>query len=400
MLGKHPFAYRKRAAGLVGPRRRHHINMSRPPWDDPVPNSLRLAAALSWRGLLVAFAVVGALLVFQRLQVVFVPIVVALFVCSVLRPPWRLLVNRLRVPPLVATWVIMFGAAAVFSGVGFLIVPDFIDQLGDVEQTVREGFAELEGWLADGPLPDNSLDRAFDQAQEWLRSGDGLAGSVLGGARVAVEILAGLLLSVTLVFFFLKDGEQIWAWLVSLFPAHLQEDVNEVGRRSWTVLGGYIQGTALVALVDAVLIGIGLVILGVPLAMPLSVLIFLGGFFPLVGAFVTGVAAALVTLVTNGPISALIVAAIVLAVQQIEGDVLQPLVVGRALRLHPVAVLLALATGAALGGIVGAFLAVPTAAIVSVVGQFVGERRARRRTAAVTDPPEPDAISTERVDAF
>jgi putative heme transporter len=345
-----------------------------------VPASLRLAAALSWRVLLIAAAVIGALLLFSRLQVVFIPVIAALFVCAVLRPPWRL-VNRLGAPPMAATWIVLLGAAGAMVGLGWLTVPSFTDQLGDLELAVRDGLRELEGWLATGPLglPENTLDRALDEAQQWLSRGDGLAGSVITGARLAVEIIAGILLAITLIFFFLKDGDTIWGWAVGLFPQYLQSDVDAVGRRAWGVLGSYLVGTAIVAFVDAVLIGLGLFVLGVPLAMPLSVLVFVGGFFPLVGAFVTGVAAALVTLVTNGPISALIVIAIVIAVQQIEGDVLQPVVVGRAVRLHPVAILLSLAIGGGLGGIVGAFLAVPTAAVVAVVGQYVRERRARMR---------------------
>ena len=167
-----------------------------------------------------------------------------------------------------------------------------------------------------------------------------------------------------LVFFFIRDGAQIWGWVVDLFPSRVRPDAHAVGRRSWSALSGYVRGMALVALVDAVLIGLALAIIGVPLVVPLMALTFFGAFVPLVGAFVAGLVAALVALVSRGLVAALLVTGAIVVIQQLEGDLIYPQVVGRSVNLHPVAVLLAVAAGAVLGGIAGAVLAVPAAAVL------------------------------------
>ncbi|MGH3001372.1 MAG: AI-2E family transporter [Gaiellaceae bacterium] len=187
--------------------------------------------------------------------------------------------------------------------------------------------------------------------------------TVLSGTMIAVELAVGTLLALFLLFFFLKDGDRIWAWVVRLFPGDARADVEAIGRRGWKVLGGYLRGVSIVALVDAVLIGGALAVLGVPFALPLALLTFLGGFLPIVGANLAGFAAAMVALVSDGLLTALVVAAVVLVVQQLEGHLLQPLIVGRSVRLHPVAILLAITAGGVLWGIPGAFLAVPLTAV-------------------------------------
>jgi putative heme transporter len=180
-----------------------------------------------------------------------------------------------------------------------------------------------------------------------------------------VEVLAGIALAIVTLFFLLRDGPTIWAWCRRLFPPQARTDVERIGERAWTTIGGYLQGVSIVAAVDAVLIGLALWLLGVPLVLPLALLTFVGGFFPIVGAFTAGFAAAMVALVTNGLTTALLVIAATIVVQQLEGNVLQPLVVGGAVELHPLAVILAVAAGGILWGIAGAFLAVPLAAVVN-----------------------------------
>lgn len=205
---------------------------------------------------------------------------------------------------------------------------------------------------------------------------------MLAGAVLAAEIVAGTLLTIVLLFFFLKDGPKITGWIRNHVSGPRRDLLETLGRRAWMTLGAYIRGTALIGVADAVLIGIGLLVIGVPLVAPLMVLTFFGAFFPLVGAVVAGLVAALVALVSGGPIDALLVVGIVVVVQQVEGDVLAPLVLGRAVKLHAVVVLLALTAGAVVAGVTGAFLAVPTAGVAAAIGN---ELRARRNDS----PPGP-----------
>ena len=234
--------------------------------------------------------------------------------------------------------------------------------------TVEEGTAKVTNWLLTGPLDltreelDDYREQGLDELRE--RQGD-IAGGIAGGAYIAVEVVAGLLLTLVLAFFFLKDGEKIWPWLVGLFPPRARGRADDVGRIAWATLGGYLRGVVLIAFVDAVFIGLALWLIGVPLVLPLTLLTFIGGFFPIVGAFSAGAAATLVALVTGGVTDALLVLAATIGVQQLESHLLQPVVMSRAVKMHPIGVLLAVATGAVVWGIVGAALAVPLAAVIA-----------------------------------
>jgi putative heme transporter len=188
---------------------------------------------------------------------------------------------------------------------------------------------------------------------------------VLSGAMTFGQILASALLTVVLVFFFVKDGQRIWDWTARLFPASVRGRVHEAGESSWAVLGAYMRGVVLVATFDAVFIGLGMALVGMPLVLPLAVLTFLAAFVPIVGAFVAGAAAVLIALVSNGFVAALIVLGIVLLVQQLEGNVLYPLILKRTMEMHPVATLLAVSTGGVLAGIIGALVAIPLTAMVA-----------------------------------
>jgi predicted PurR-regulated permease PerM len=216
--------------------------------------------------------------------------------------------------------------------------------------------------------------------------GGGTTNQVLDGAVLVTQWLAGIVLIVMLTFFFVKDGARIWDWIVELFHEDRQPVVRDVGDRAWAALAGYVQGVFLVATLDAVFIGIALVLVGVPLALPLIVLTFVAAFFPIVGAFSAGAAAVLVALVANGLVGALIVLAAIVLVQQLEGNVFYPVVVGRRLRLHPVAILLALTAGGVLAGIAGAFLAIPVASVTSAVLAYMRERREARYADALVAP--------------
>ena len=238
------------------------------------------------------------------------------------------------------------------------------NQWDELSTAATEGFDDLLGWVQTLPFPidEQQVEDARNSIVDFLTSAE-FGQTALSGVSRATEFVAGLLLMLVVLFFFLKDGDRIWAFFMRPFRGERLERGRRVGVTSVKVLGGYVRGTAIVALVDAVAIGIGLVVLQVPLALPLSVIVFLTAFIPLVGATVAGILAALVALVANGPVVALIVIAIVIVVNQLEGDLLQPVVMAQSLKLHPLVILIALTAGTIVAGIIGAVLAVPLTAV-------------------------------------
>jgi predicted PurR-regulated permease PerM len=222
-----------------------------------------------------------------------------------------------------------------------------------------------------------------------LRENSGpLARGLGSGAVLLGEVLTGLIVAVLLCFFLLKDGEQMWAWVLRLVRERSRPDAEEVGTRVYTALAGYVRGIAMVGLVDAILIAIGLLIIGVPLVVPLAVVTFFAAFVPLIGAFVAGLLAVLVALVSGGLVDALLVLGVIVIVQQVEGHLLYPLLMSRAVHLHPAVIVVALAAGGILAGIVGVFLAVPVAGVASVIVQY-----AQNRPAPDTPLTEPSAAA-------
>jgi predicted PurR-regulated permease PerM len=356
--------------------------------EEAVPHQLRLAAAIGWRVIVVVVAVALLALALAQVRLVVLPVVFALFIAAALAHPVRGL-RRLHFPPAAAAAVALVGSIVVVGGLVTLLAPHVAGEFGDVRDNVREGTVQVTDWLLEGPLDlsRSDLERYREQALDELeeRSGD-IAGGVIGGAYLAVEIVAGILLTLILAFFFLKDGSRMWPWVVGLFPPLARTRVDDVGQIAWATLGGYLRGVTIVAFFDAVFIAIALWLIGVPLVLPLALLTFVGGFFPIVGAFTAGAAAALVALVSNGFVDALLVVAAVVAVQQIEGNVLQPVVVSRAVKIHAVAVLLAVTAGAVVWGVVGAFLAVP---IVAVVSRAASHLRSGGDEAVEPQPREP-----------
>jgi predicted PurR-regulated permease PerM len=286
----------------------------------------------------------------------------------------------------------MGASLLLLAGVLAAIAPAIADELDELGSGAREGIERVGNWLVGGPLglSEEDLDPAIDSGLQQLReNSDLVAGGVFGGALLLLEIVAGALLAVVLLFYFLKDGERMWDGLVGLLPERKREPAREMGYRAWTTLGAYLRGISVVALVDAVLIGIVLLVVGVPLVLPLMVLTFLGAFFPLVGAALAGSFAALVALVSEGFVTALIVVVAIIVIQQLEGDLLYPVVVGRQVELHPVVVLLALTAGAVLGGVIGAFLAVPVAAVATSIASYLLSRQLQ----IAVGPP--DRVSAE-----
>ncbi|MBF6214656.1 AI-2E family transporter [Nocardia puris] len=332
--------------------------------------------------------------VVAKLWVVVLPVALAIVVATVLWPPTRWLMKQGLKPALAATLTLL-GFFAIVSGVIALIVPSVVDQAPQLADKGTAGVNQVRDWLQGPPLNirDEQLDSAVEAIVSRLQSSaETIATGVFTGVTTATSALVTLFLVLVLSFFFIKDGPRFLPWLHNVTGSKGGRHFEAVLSRIWDTLGGFIRTQALVSLIDAVLIGAGLVILGVPLAMVLAVLTFIGGFIPIVGAFVAGALAVLVALVGNGLTTALIVLGIIIAVQQFEGNVLQPILQSRSMQLHAVVVLLAVTAGGALFGIVGAFLAVPVAAIVAVVLRYVGEQidTATAPPPEVTDEPEPE----------
>jgi predicted PurR-regulated permease PerM len=341
-----------------------------------LPRGLRIAGAWAWRLVGIALVIYGLIVLVGILRIVVIPVVVALLLAALLEPAAALLRRRGLNRSLAAAIVLVTGLVVVVGGLG-LIVQTFISQLDDLSTQVRAAFVEIQAWLSQGPLhvSPTQLDDIVESLGSQISANKGaLAAGALTTAATVGEVLAGIFLVLLTLFFFLRDGAQIWEFLCRLLPRPARVPVTRAGRYSWLTLVSYVRATVLVAFVDAVGIGVGLAILRVPLALPLAALVFLAAFIPVIGATLSGAVAVLVALVTQGPVSALIVLAIVIAVQQLEGHVLQPLIMGRAVSLHPLAVILAIAAGVVAAGIVGGLVAVPLLAVANTAIRYLNRR--------------------------
>lgn len=304
-----------------------------------------------------------------QLRVVMIPVFVALLLSAVASPLVNLLARRL--PRLLAVWIVFVTALIGTAGLVMLLqgpVRSSVSELASSWETAR---SDIENWLRTGPLglDQSQIDALSERAADLRdRVAAGVASSSGTAARLAVEVVGGFFLALVLTFFFLKDGAAIWRWTLGRIHPSRRAAADRGARAAFSALQGWIRGVAITGVVDAVLIGTALVILGTPAAVPLAMITFFGAFFPIVGATIAGALATVIALTTQGPKEAVIVALVVLAVQQVEGDVLLPVVMYRQVALHPVVVLLALAVGSAIGGIIGAVVAVPmTAAATAAV---------------------------------
>ncbi|WP_433824544.1 AI-2E family transporter [Actinoplanes sp. CA-015351] len=368
---------------------------------DVLPRAVRTAGA--WAGRFILFVLAGYLFlrVVGLLSLVIIPVMVALLLAALFQPAGAALVRRGVNRSLAAGMVLLAALVLVFGGLG-LIIRTFIAQLDDLSAQVGDGLGEVQAWLAQSPLhiTDRQLDQYVEQARTAITANQGAVTSgALSTATTLGEVLTGFFLVLFTLFFFLRDGGQIWSFLCRLLPRDARLPTARAGHYAWHTLVSYVHATVLVAFVDAVGIGIGLFILKVPLALPLAALVFLGAFIPVVGATVAGAAAVLVALVANGPVSALIVLAIVIGVQQLEGHVLQPLIMGRAVALHPLAVILAIAAGIVLAGIVGGLIAVPLLAVLNTAIRYLishpeGEPTPNRQPPG-TEPTDDDQAEAE-----
>lgn len=341
-----------------------------------IASGLRTVAAWALRFIIVLLAAGILLWLLGRLWVGVFPVVMAVIVTTVLWPGARQL-TRWGWPAGLAAGLTMIVGLGLIVGVGVAIAPSIAEQSGQVVDRAGQGLVEVEDWLAGPPfnVGSSQLSDLVSRGREWVqgRAGGIASGLFVGVAAVGSAVVTTLLVLV-LTFFFLKDGSAFLPWLRSFAGRRAGLHLTEVLSRVWNTVSGFIRTQALVGLIDAVLIGGGLLILGVPLAFALAILTFFGAFIPVVGAFVAGALAVLVALVSNGPSTALIVFVIVLAVQQLEGNVLLPVLQSKSMDLHPGIVLLAIAVGSTLFGIVGAFLAVPVVASIVVVLRYVSEQ--------------------------
>jgi predicted PurR-regulated permease PerM len=297
--------------------------------------------------------------VLSRIAFVVVPVAVAILLAALFAPGVVFLTKR-GVPKALATTGVLLGGIGVLGGLLLFMITSVIDGLPDLGQRLNESVQELRDWLTTFGLRPDQLDNMITEAKDWVSNNRaGLVSGVWGVLSTAGTLLAGLALALFLLIFFVHDGDRLWRGMLRPLPESHREQVVDAGRRAFTDLTAYVRTTLIVALIDAAGIGLGLWITGVPLVLPLAGLVFLGAFVPVIGAFATGIVAVLVALVSQGAVVALVVALIVVAVQQLEGNVFEPLLMSRAVSLHPVAVILGVAVGAELAGVVGALLAVP-----------------------------------------
>ncbi|GIM93554.1 AI-2E family transporter [Paractinoplanes toevensis] len=335
--------------------------------DAEVPHSLRLAAAWSWR--LIVVGVVGwALLHFVAIvSIVVVPLAIALLLSALLAPAvgWLL---RLRLPRSLATFLVLICGIGAVAGTLTLVISQFVDGVGELTQKASDGVRQIQNWARTGPLhlSDDQVNKAIDQGQQWVNEHTSqLTSTGIATAATLFEVVAGMLLVLFSTFFFLRDGRKIWRFIVRLFPLNARWSLADAGDASWVTLSAYVRATVLVAFIDALGVGIALVILKVPFPFPLAALVFLGAFIPIVGASVSGAVAVLVALVDQGWVISLVVLGAVILVQQVEGHLLQPLIMGRAVAIHPLVVIIGIACGATLAGIIGALVAVPLIAVLN-----------------------------------
>lgn len=350
-------------------------------------------ARWSGRWILIAIAAVLLGLLVGQLWSVLLPLTLAVILSSVLDQPVRWLERRLRLPPALAAATVLVGSLLAIVALAFAIAPSVAGQSGEIVDRAVAGVQDVREWISSNEfVTQEQVDAGLQAFQDGIsgRGSDAAAG-VLSGLGSVGSATVTVVVTLILTFLILKDAPRFAPWVRRLAGEPAGGHLSEVLGRAWRTLGGYLRAQALVSAIDAVLIGAGLLIVGVPLAIPLAILTFVGGFVPIVGAFVVGALAVLVALVSNGLTSALIVLGIIVLVQQIEGNVLSPWLQSKTMQLHPAVVLLSVILGSTLFGIAGAFLAVPAAAVAAVVLRYLDETATRTSIPAAPPPGSPGA---------
>ncbi|MEH0937839.1 AI-2E family transporter [Micromonospora psammae] len=347
-------------------------------------------AAVVWSACLVV--VIIGLYLLGKVAVLLAPLAIALAVTlflAALLDPVLLLLRRLRVPRALAALLSLLLLLGILVGVGAVVWNLTAAEFDELSRELGEGLQRSRDFVTTAlPISDAQLDKIIGQ----VRSGIGGGFDLIGGARTAAEVVGSSLLALVLLFFLLKDGRSMWHWVLRRLTGPNQQVTAEAGRAGWRTLSAYSRGTMIIAAIDALGIGLALVLLGVPLALPLALITFLGGFIPIVGATVAGAVAVLVALAAKGPTTALLVLAAVIVVQQVEGNLLEPLIMKRQVQLHPAVILVVVTAGTLIAGIPGAFVSVPIAAVTYRVVDTVQrhrERLAAEKTGAPPPPPAP-----------
>lgn len=343
---------------------------TRPDAQEAVPYGLRIAAGVAWRVIVLAILAWGLGLVLAATRTVGIPVAVGLLLTALTMPVMVLLNHRLGLGRHLAAAITTLGGLALVIGLLGLAGNQLVSGFADLRGQITTGIAQIQEWLAQGPFQvgNEQINAAITSAQQWVSANSSMltSGAVSAGAT-ASEFLVGTIIALIVMFFFLAEGDSMWAWFVRLLPKSVQEPVHQGFRRGWVSLGSYVKTQMLVAFIDAFFIALGALIIGLPLVIPLALIIFFASAVPIVGAVVSGALAVVLALVVKGPVYALIMLGIVLAVQQIESHLLQPLLMGKAVSLHPLAVLLGVAVFSFLFGIVGALFAVPVMAVTNTV---------------------------------
>lgn len=341
--------------------------MSANPDSASVEPLVRKAAAWAWRLLVILAAAVALLWVVKKLEIIVVPVLLALMISALLVPAVDWL-DRRGLPRGAAVMLVLLGGFAILGGILAFVIIQFVYGLPDLTEQVTRSIDSTRRWLIEGPmhLRGEQIDNAGNAAIQALHNNQAkLTSGALATAATITEVVTAAVLALFTLIFFLYGGRNIWQYVTKIFPVTVRERVREAGHAGYGSLIGYVRATFLVALTDAAGVGTGLAIMGIPLALPLASLVFLGAFIPLVGAVIAGFLAVVVALLAKGFVYALITLGLLIAVNQLEAHLLQPLVMGRAVSIHPLGVVLAISTGGVLAGIVGALLAVPTVAFLN-----------------------------------
>ncbi|MFF9128660.1 MULTISPECIES: AI-2E family transporter [unclassified Streptomyces] len=367
---------------------------ARPDPAQAVPWGVRVAAEAGWRLLVLAGTLWVLMRVISAVQLVVLAFVTALLITALLQPTVARL-TRMGVPRGLATAMTAILGFVIMGLIGWFVTWQVMENIDNLSSQIQDGIDELRKWLLNSPF--HVTDKQINQIAKNLREAigantDQITSAGLEGVQVVVEALTGILLTVFSTLFLLYDGRRIWEWTLKLVPAAARPGVAGAGPRAWRTLTAYVRGTVIVALIDAIFIGLGIYFLNVPMAVPLAVFIFLFAFIPLVGAVVSGALAVVVALVTQGVFTAVMTLVVVLAVQQIEGHILQPFILGRAVRVHPLAVVLSVAAGGMVAGIGGAVVAVPLVAVTNTVAGYLRSYSRGVLPRGVGQPARPPAV--------
>lgn len=356
-----------------------------------MPVGVEIAAAWAWRLLLIAAAGGVVIWLLRFFSEITVPVAIAVLgtALAINAVDW---LEEHRIPRLAATFIVVISMLLVFFGMLALVGQQLSTQVSDLKANVVEGISQVQDWAKTGPLglSDAQLESWIDDAKASISSSDTSVLTRISEVGTTVtHIVAGFFIALFSAFFFLYEGNRIWSWVVALFPRSARDRVHSSGQTAWRSLTAFVRATVIVALTDAMGIAFGAWALGVPLTLAIGVLVFLGAFVPIIGALISGMVAVLVALVAQGPWTALLMLLVVIAVQQFESHVLQPFLMGHLVAVHPLAIIVAIAAGVVVAGVVGALVAVPLAACLNGVVRHLAMEAREFQDDPEEIPPEP-----------